>query len=68
MVSIVKDGIKISIGFPYLNTAIDRMLITTIFSILSTGGIWNLVGLYKVDMPEHLKEKQLQKAINQTKT
>lgn len=31
-----------------------------------TGEIWNPVDLYKVDMPEHLKEQQLQKAIKQT--
>ena len=26
---------------------------------------WNPVDLYKVDMPEHLKEQQLQKAMKQ---
>ncbi|MFQ9916345.1 MAG: hypothetical protein ACLRWQ_08065 [Flavonifractor plautii] len=26
---------------------------------------WNPVDLYKVDMPEHLKEKQLHKAVKQ---
>ena len=45
--------------------AIARMILTAIFSMLSTGEVWNPVDLYKVDMPEHLKEKQLQKAINQ---
>ena len=26
---------------------------------------WNPIDLYKVDMPEHLKEKQLAKAVKQ---
>lgn len=30
-----------------------------------TGEIWNPVDFYKVDMPEHLKEQQLQEAIKQ---
>ncbi len=45
--------------------AIARMILTAIFSMLSTGEVWNPVDLYKVDMPEHLKEKQLAKAIQQ---
>ena len=45
--------------------AITRMILTAIFSMLSTGEVWNPVDLYKVDMPEHLKEKQLAKAIQQ---
>ena len=45
--------------------AIARMILTAIFSMFSTGEVWNPVDLYKVDMPEHLREKQLQKAINQ---
>jgi len=45
--------------------AIARMILTAIYSMISTGEVWNPVDLYKVDMPEHLKEKQLQKAINQ---
>ena len=45
--------------------AIARMILTAIFSMLTTGEVWNPVDLYKVDMPEHLKEKQLQKAIRQ---
>jgi len=44
---------------------IARMIFTSIYSMLSTRGVWNPVDLYKVDMPEHLKEKQLRKAINQ---
>lgn len=45
--------------------AIARMILTAIFSILSTGEIWNPVDLFKVDMPEPLKEKQLAKAVKQ---
>jgi len=30
-----------------------------------TGEVWNPVDLFKIDMPEHLKEKQLAKAIKQ---
>ena len=45
--------------------AIARMILTAIFSMLTTGEVWNPVDLYKVDMPEHLKEKQLQKAVRQ---
>ena len=45
--------------------AIARMILTAIYSMLSTGEIWNPVDLFKVDMPEHLKEKQLAKAVKQ---
>lgn len=36
-----------------------------IYSMPSTGEIWNPVDLFKVDMPKHLKERQLQKAVKQ---
>lgn len=39
------------------------MILTTIYSMLSIGEIWNPVDLFKVDMPEHLKEQRLQKAV-----
>ena len=45
--------------------AIARMILTAIFQMLSTGEVWNPTDLFKVDMPQHLKEKQLQKAIKQ---
>ena len=45
--------------------AIARMILTAIYSMLATGEIWNPVDLFKVDMPEHLKEQQLQKAVKQ---
>ncbi len=47
--------------------AIARMLLTAIYQMLSTGEIWNPTDLYKVDMPEPLKEKQKEKAIKQAK-
>ena len=45
--------------------AIARMILTAIFSMMSTGEVWNPCDLYKVDMPETLKEKQKAKAIKQ---
>ena len=35
--------------------------------MLSTGEAWNPTDLYKIDMPEPLKEKQKEKAIKQAK-
>lgn len=46
--------------------AIARMILSAIYSLLSNVETWNPVNLYKVDMPEHLKEQQLQKAVKQT--
>lgn len=45
--------------------AIARMILTAIFSMMSTGEVWNPCDLYKIDMPEALKEKQKAKAIKQ---
>jgi len=45
--------------------AIARMILTAIYAMFSTGEIWNPVDLFKIDMPEHLKEQQLAKAVNQ---
>ena len=45
--------------------AIARMILTAIYQMLSTGEAWNPVDLYKVDMPERLKEQQLAKAVKQ---
>ena len=45
--------------------AIARMILTAIYSMFSTGEVWNPVDLYKIDMPDHLKEQQLVKAIKQ---
>lgn len=45
--------------------AIARMILTAIFNMLTSGELWNPVDLYKVDIPEKIKEQQLQKAIRQ---
>lgn len=45
--------------------AIARMILTAVFVMLSNLEGWNPVDLYRVDMPEHLKEKQLAKAVKQ---
>lgn len=45
--------------------AIARMILTAIFSMMSTGEVWNPCDLFKIDMPEALKEKQKAKAIRQ---
>ena len=45
--------------------AIARMILTAIYKMLCTGEVWNPVDLFKIDMPEHLKEQQLAKAIKQ---
>ena len=47
--------------------AIARMILTAIYQILSTGEVWNPTDLYKIDMPEPLKEKEKEKAIKQAK-
>lgn len=45
--------------------AIARMILTAVFQMLSTGEAWNPSDLFKVDMPQPLKEKQLEKAVKQ---
>lgn len=45
--------------------AIARMILTAIFSMLSTGEVWNPVDLFRVDMPEHIKEQHRAKAVKQ---
>lgn len=45
--------------------AIARMILTAIYSMLSTGETWNPLDLFKLDMSEHLKEQMLQKAVRQ---
>jgi transposase len=47
--------------------AIARMILTAAYQMLSTGEVWNPTDLYKIDMPESLKEKQREKAIKQAK-
>lgn len=45
--------------------AIARMILTAVYQMIKTGEIWNPTDLYKIDMPELLKEKQKAKAIKQ---
>lgn len=45
--------------------AISRMILTAVYSMLTTGEIWNPIDPCKVDMPEHLKKKQFSKAVKQ---
>ena len=45
--------------------AIARMILTAISQMLTTGEVWNPTDLFKVDMPESLKERQLSKAVKQ---
>ena len=47
--------------------AIARMVLTAIYTMLSSGEVWNPVDLFKVDMPQALKEKQLAKAVAQAR-
>jgi len=47
--------------------AIARMILTAVYQMLSTGEVWNPTDLFKVDMPEPLKEKQKEKAFKQAK-
>ena len=45
--------------------AVARMILTAIFQMLSTGEVWNPTDLVRIDMPNDLKQKQVQKHINQ---
>ena len=45
--------------------AIARMILTSVFAMLSSGEVFNPCDLYKIDMPESLKAKQLDKALRQ---
>lgn len=44
---------------------IARMILTAVFQMMTTGEVWNPTDLFKVDMPDSLKEKQLSKAVKQ---
>jgi hypothetical protein len=41
------------------------MILTAIFQMMTTGEVWNSSDLFKVDMPDSLKERQLTKAVRQ---
>ena len=45
--------------------AVARMILTAVYHMLSTGEAWNPTDLYKIDMPEPLKNKQKEKAVKQ---
>ena len=45
--------------------AIARMILTAVFHMLTTGEVWNPTDLFKIDMPQDLKDKQIQKQISQ---
>lgn len=45
--------------------AIVRMILTAVFQMMTMGEVWNPTNLFKVDMPEFLKERQLFKAVKQ---
>lgn len=45
--------------------AIARMIFAAVFQMMTTGEVWNPTNLFKVDMPEFLKERQLFKAVKQ---
>ena len=45
--------------------AVARMILTAVYHMLSTGEAWNPTDLYKIDMPEPLKNKQKEKAVRQ---
>ena len=46
--------------------AVARMILTAVYHMLSTWDAWNPTGLYNIDMPEPLKNKQKEKAVKQT--
>ena len=45
--------------------AVVRMILTAVYHMLSTGETWNPTDLYKIDMPQLLKNKQKEKAVKQ---
>jgi transposase len=47
--------------------AIARMILTAVYSMLSTGEGWNPCDLYKIDMPQNLQDNRREKAIRQAK-
>jgi len=45
--------------------AIARMILTAIYHMFITGEVFNPIVLYKIDMPQEIREKQKDKAIRQ---
>ncbi len=50
---------------PLAIITIAQMILPAIFQMMITGELWNPTDLFKVDMPETLKERQLTKAVKQ---
>ena len=50
---------------PGNNESAGKMILTAIYSMLSTGEVWNPTDLYKFDMPEQFKERQIAMAVKQ---
>ena len=44
--------------------AIARMILTAIYNMFCTGEVFNPSDLQQIDMPEEVKQKQLQKSVN----
>lgn len=44
--------------------AIARMILTAIYHMLSTGEVWKPVDLRQIDMPQELREKELQHSLH----
>jgi transposase len=47
--------------------AIARMILTAVYSMMSTGEVFNPCDLYKIDMPHELQDSRREKAIRQAK-
>jgi len=45
--------------------AIARMILTAIYHMFTTGEEFNPCDLYKIDMPQELKDKQKEKAVKE---
>ena len=45
--------------------AIARMILAAVFHMLTTGEVWNPADLFKIDMPQDLRDIQKQKQITQ---
>ena len=43
------------------------MILTAVYSMLSTGEVWSPCDLYKIDMPQDLQDARREKAIRQAK-
>ena len=66
-----KKSVRITRAGVYLKPALVQVAhaavksLTAVYHMLSTGESWNPTDLYKIDMPEPLKNKQKEKAVKQ---